>query len=144
MKSVRDQRGVSGRIKKANGRGRRGANSPFFGPPLPLPFNAFMPRRLWKESRFEYPYRKSYALAHSQGNKPLFISIIRVITVFFFMLENAHFWSFYSTWFPAFSFHFILQGTIKQCPGKTLPQSSIRKFEQRSWRCVARPHASWV
>ena len=47
------------------------------------------------------------------------------------MLENAHFWSFYSTWFPAFSFHFILQGTIKQCPGKTLPQSSIRKFEQR-------------
>ena len=46
------------------------------------------------------------------------------------MLENAHFWSFYSTWFPAFSFHFILQGTIKQCPGKTLPQSSIRKFEQ--------------
>ena len=60
----------------------------------------------------------------------------------FFILENAHFWSFNSTWFPAVSFHFILQGTIKQCPGKTLPQSSMRKFEQISWRCVARPHAS--
>ena len=144
MKSVRDQRGVSGSIKRRTGGEGEGRIPLFFGPPWPLPFNAFMPRRLWKESRFEYPYRKSYTLAHSQGNKPLFIFIIRVITVFFFHVGKCTLLVVLFHLVSCLFIPFYFAGYDKTMPGKTLPQSSIRKFEQRSWRCVARPHASWV